>query len=70
MPGSVKLTDWAGEVLRRRLREVAVGVVACSGKRSLEGTVALIDRVARPTVDVSDAGSDCCGGFVERCRQP
>jgi len=34
------------------------------------GTVALIDRVARPTVDVPDARSDCCGEFVERCRQP
>jgi hypothetical protein len=34
------------------------------------GTVALIDRVARLTVDVPDARSDCCGEFVERCRQP
>jgi hypothetical protein len=38
--------------------------------RDLGGTVALIDGVARATVDVPVARSDCCGEFVERCRQP
>ena len=41
--------------------------MAVSELAELRGTVALIDRVARPTVDAPDARSDCFGEFVERC---
>ncbi|MFT6765045.1 MAG: hypothetical protein ACJAXA_003726 [Candidatus Aldehydirespiratoraceae bacterium] len=32
------------------------------------GTVALVDRMARPADDVWVVWSDRCGQFVERCR--
>ena len=35
---------------------------------ALKGTVALIDRMARPADDVWAVRSDRCGQFVERCR--
>jgi hypothetical protein len=44
------------------------GQLGYLGEGVIDGTVALIDRMARPADDVWAVRSDRCGQFVERCR--
>ena len=62
--GDLSLTDAA-------ICHAVAGFSNASGKTvypAQQGTVALIDRMARPADDVCAVRSDCCGQFAERCR--